>query len=290
MAFAVHHPGSVADAVALASRLGDSARFIAGGTDLVVQINHKRCAPHHLIDITRLGELAGIEETQCGVRIGALTTHKEIERHPSFQGALRGLVEAACVVGGHQVRNLGTIGGNIANASPAADVVVALLALGADVSLVGSSGTRVMKLGELLIGPGRTARRNDELLTSVQIPKLSPMAASAFVKAGRRKAMEISVVCVGACLVVDASGRCIDARIALGAVGPTVLRARGAEDALRGQRADQSAFKQAGQTAAAHCDPIGDVRASEQYRRLLVEALVPRALARSLSRIMEAKS
>jgi len=99
MAFAVHHPGSVADAVALASRLGDSARFIAGGTDLVVQINHKRCAPHHLIDITRLGELAGIEETQCGVRIGALTTHKEIERHPAFQGALRGLVEAACVVG-----------------------------------------------------------------------------------------------------------------------------------------------------------------------------------------------
>jgi carbon-monoxide dehydrogenase medium subunit len=290
MTFAVHRPGSVAEAVALAGRLGDAARFIAGGTDLVVQINQKRCAPDHLIDITRLGELGGIEETQGGIRIGALTTHKEIERHPAFQGSLRGLVEAACVVGGHQVRNVGTIGGNIANASPAADVVVALLALGADVSLVGASGTRAIKLEEFLIGPGCTARREAELLTSVQIPKLSPIAASAFVKAGRRKAMEISVVCVGACLAIEASSRCTDARIALGAVGRTALRARGAEDALRGQRADESAFKQAGQIAAAHCHPISDVRASAQYRRLLVEALVARALTGCLARIAEQKS
>jgi carbon-monoxide dehydrogenase medium subunit len=287
MSFAVHHPGSVADAVALANQLGGSARFIAAGTDLMVQINRKRCSPDHLIDINGLSELSGVEETSEGLRIGALTTHKTIEKYPAFQGALRGLIEAACVVGGHQVRNLATVGGNVVNASPAADVVVALLAAGADVSLAGVGGTRAMRIEDFLLGPGRTAKRDDEILAAVHIARPGPGAATAFVKAGRRKAMEISVVCVGAFLAVDAKGQCTDARIALGAVGPTAMRAIEAEQSLRRRPADEDSFRQAGRMAAERCNPISDVRASARYRRLLVEALVGRALGRCRSRIAE---
>jgi carbon-monoxide dehydrogenase medium subunit len=287
MSFAVHHPESVADAVALAHRFGGDGRFLAGGTDLIIQINRKRLAPRHLIDIGGLAELSGIESEGAVVRVGALTTHKTIERHPSLQGALRALPEAARVVGGHQVRNVGTIGGNIANASPAADVVAPLVALDAEVTLIGAAGTRRVAIVDFLVGPGCTAGRDGELLGHIHVPALPAASATAFLKAGRRKAMEISIVCVAARLTLDAAGRCAAARIALGAVGATTLRARDAERALEGAAPTEAALRDAGKRAAAACAPIDDVRASARYRRLLVEALVPRALERCVARIAE---
>jgi carbon-monoxide dehydrogenase medium subunit len=220
------------------------------------------------------------------VTLGARVTHRSIERSPHFEGPLHALVEGAQVVGGHQVRNVGTVGGNVANASPAADVVPVLLALDASVTCVGPGGSRTVPLGELLVGPGRTAIRSDELLTTIQFPRPAPRSATAFLKAGRRRAMEIAVACVAARLTLDASGtRCLDARIALGAVGPTTLRASAAERALAGSPLTPELLCDAGRLAAGECQPIGDVRASARYRRLLVETLVPRALERCLARV-----
>ena len=131
MSFELHRPASVGEATALAAQLGGRARFIAGGTDLVILMNRGRLAPECLIDVTRLKELDRIVESGDGILIGALSTHKSIERHPAFQAELLALVEAARVIGGHQVRNIATVGGNIVNASPAADLVPALRVLDA---------------------------------------------------------------------------------------------------------------------------------------------------------------
>ena len=284
MSFSLSHPASVADAVALAQQLGESARFIAGGTDLIIQINRRRCAPTHLIDLNCLSELSGIEEGAEGFSIGALTTHKDVERHPAFQKALAALSEAARVVGGHQIRNMGTVGGNIVNASPAADLVPPLLALEAELTLSGPDGARRVRLEDFLLGPGRTARRPGELLSRIAFRALPPQSATAFIKAGRRKAMEISVVCVAARLTLGDHG-CRDVRIALGAVGGTALRAHAAEQLLEGNPPSAELFREAGRLAMQVCAPISDVRASARYRSLLVEALVPRALERCLARI-----
>jgi aerobic carbon-monoxide dehydrogenase medium subunit len=278
-----HQPESIRKAVSLARTLA-GARFLAGGTDLMVQMTKKGFEPEHLIDLTRLSELSRIVIDDTFVTVGALATHKQIELHPAFQKTLVGLVEAARVVGGHQIRNRGTVGGNIANASPAADVAAALLALDAEVSLTGEAGARSLRLEEFLLGPGRTARRDDELLTAVRFPNLDFRSATAFLKAGRRRAMEISVVCVAARLAID-DGVCRQVRIALGAVDETARRARAAEAAIEGRAPAEHAFRQAGKLAASECRPISDVRASAAYRRRLVEALVPRALERCVRRI-----
>jgi aerobic carbon-monoxide dehydrogenase medium subunit len=285
VSFEYHEATSVAEAVDLGARFGDDGHFLAGGTDLIIQMRRGKVAPRHVVDLRRVPGLDAIE-TNGDVRIGALVTHRAIERCPAFQGRLHGLIEGAQVVGGHQIRNVGTVGGNIANASPAADVVPVLLALDATVVVVGSDRARTVAIEDFLIGPGQTTRRPGELLAAIRFATPGECTATAFLKAGRRRAMEISVVCVAARLTLDAaSDRCVDARIALGAVAPTTMRAREAERVLEGREATPEAFREAGRAAAAGCRPITDVRASARYRRLLVETLVPRALERCRERI-----
>ena len=290
LSFEYHEPTSVDEAVEQGGRFGADGRFLAGGTDLIIQLRRGKLSPRHVVSLHRIPGLDGID-VNGAVTLGALVTHRALERHPAFQGRLRALVEGAEVVGGHQVRNVGTVGGNIVNASPAADVVPVLLALDAAVTCMGPEGERTLPLEGFLVGPGQTARQSGELLTSVRFPALPARSATAFLKAGRRKAMEISVVCVAARLTLDAGGeRCVEARIALGAVAPTTWRARAAEGAVEGRAPTPEALREAGRLAAAECRPINDVRASARYRALLVEALVPRALARCLQRIRETAS
>ena len=287
MSFEYHEPTSLAEAVHLGARFGADGRFLAGGTDLIIQMRRGKVAPRHVVSLHRVPGLDRIE-VNGRVRLGALVTHGAIERWAAFQGRLRGLIEGAQVVGGHQVRNVGTVGGNVANASPAADVVPVLLALDATVTCLGVDGERTVALEEFLAGPARTAHRPGELLTAVGFGILDERAATAFLKSGRRRAMEISVVCVAARLTLDTAGeRCVDARIALGAVAPATWRTREAERVVEGRVPTPEVLREAGRAAAADCRPITDVRASARYRRLLVETLVPRALARCLERIRE---
>jgi len=285
VSFEYHEPTSIAEAVALKARFGEEGRFLAGGTDLMIQMRRGRVAPRHVLSLHRVAGLDRIE-VDGAIRLGALVTHRSIEHCPHFQGGLRALVEGAEVVGGHQIRNVATVGGNIVNASPAADVVPVLLALDATLTCLGPAGERTLPLDGFLTGPGQTARRPGELLTSIRFGQLPPRSASVFLKAGRRKAMEISVVCVAVRLTLDAAHeRCREARIALGAVAPTTMRARAAEQALEGQPLTDEVLRRAGRLAAGECAPIDDARASARYRRLLVETLVPRALRRCLDRI-----
>ena len=276
--FEYHEPVSVAEAVALGARFGADARFLAGGTDLIVQIQRGRLHPRHVVSLHRLPDLAGLA-VNGEIRLGARVTHRAIEGTAAFGGSLRALIEGAEVIGGHQVRNVATVGGNLINASPAADLVPVLLALDGVAHLVGPGGERAVPLDRFLTGPGRTAREPEELLTAVTMPPLPPRSATAFLKAGRRKAMEISIVCVAARLTLDPRReRCLDARIVLGAVAPTTVRARAAERALAGQPPVAAAFRRAAELALQDCDPISDVRASARFRRHLVVTLVARAL------------
>jgi aerobic carbon-monoxide dehydrogenase medium subunit len=283
--FAYHAPASIAEAVALAAEFGDDARFLAGGSDLLIQIERRRIAPRQVIS---LHHVPGLDDVSVNgsIALGARVTHRTIERTPAFRGPLYGLIEGAQVIGGHQVRNVGTVGGNVVNASPAADLVPVLLSLDATLTLVGSGGERTVPLEQFLVGPGQTDRRPDELLVRVTMPALPTRSATAFLKAGRRKAMEIAIVCVAARLTLDdARERCLAARVALGAVAPTTLRAYAAERALEGQRIGRDLFARAGAVAAEACQPISDVRATAAFRRHLVAVLVERALERCVERI-----
>jgi carbon-monoxide dehydrogenase medium subunit len=286
--FDYHQPESLADAVDLAARFGGEASFLAGGTDLIVQIERGRVAPRHVIGLGRVPGLAGIE-VNGRITLGARVTHRAIEQTPALAGPLRCLVEGAEVIGGHQVRNVATIGGNLVNASPAADLVPCLLALDGVVTLVGPGGEREVPIERFLLGPNRTARRPDELVTRVDLPALPPRAATAFLKAGRRRAMEISVVCVAARLDLDATlERCLEARVVLGAVAPTAVRAHAAERLLEGQPVGGEAFRRAAEAAQEACRPIDDVRASAGFRQHLVGVLVRRALDRCVERARRA--
>jgi carbon-monoxide dehydrogenase medium subunit len=280
MGFAFHQPDSVASAIDLATRYGDAARFIAGGTDLIIQINRKRLAPQHVISLGGLG-LGGIRETPDEIVIGATTTHNEVVFHPGFQRQLVALAQASSVIGGRQIRHVATVGGNIVNASPAADLVPALLALDATVDLQGPERARSLPLDRFLLDRGRTTREPDEILTAVRISRPPASSATAFLKAGRRKAMEISVVCVAAHLVGNAGSKGFSkVRIAIGAAAPRTFRASEAEALVAARGDDAASFAEAGRMAAESATPIGDVRASARYRKLLVAALVERALAR----------
>ena len=286
--FDYHQPESLADAVDLAARFGGEASFLAGGTDLIVQIERGRVAPRHVIGLGRVPGLAGIE-VNGRITLGARVTHRAIEQTPALAGPLRCLVEGSEVIGGHQVRNVATVGGNLVNASPAADLVPCLLALDGVVTLVGPGGEREIRIERFLLGPNRTARRPDELVTRVDLPALPPRAATAFLKAGRRRAMEISVVCVAARLALDAAlERCLEARVVLGAVAPTSVRAHAAERLLEGQPVGGAAFRRAAEAAQEACRPIDDVRASAGFRQHLVGVLVRRALDRCVERARQA--
>ena len=288
VSFEYHEPTSVREAVELGARHGADARFLAGGTDLLAQIRRGLVRPRHVVSLHRVPGLDAIE-IDGAVTLGALVTHRRLERAAALPGGLQALGESAAVVGGHQIRNVATVGGNIANASPAADLVPVLLALDAEVTCLGRDGERTLPLAGFASAPGVTARRPDELLTRVRFPRLPPHAATAFLKAGRRRAMEISLVCVAVRLTLDAGReRCLDARIALGAVAPTTLRARAAERCVQGRALTAEVMAEAGRAAAGECQPITDVRASARYRALLVATLVPRALARCHALIRQA--
>jgi carbon-monoxide dehydrogenase medium subunit len=285
MSYVLHRPTTLDEASTLEASLGEDACFIAGGTDLVIQMRRGQKQPSHVIDLLQIPGLSGVELDAGAVTIGALTTHKDVWRDQRLCGRLEAMREAAWVVGGHQVRNIGTVGGNVANASPAADIVAVLSALDAEIILCGQNGRRAVRIHDFLLGPRRTARQVSEIISAVRFDVPTQDSATAFLKAGRRNAMEIAVVNVAVCLTADGDGSCLDARIAMGSVGPKTRRARNAEAEPKGRRLSPAAFREAGQRAMRECLPISDVRASAEYRGLLVAALVERALDTAASRI-----
>lgn len=286
--FELHRASSQSNAIEMFSKLGPATRYIAGGTDLMIQLTRKRRSASHVIDISGIKALRELEVRQDKLIVGALVTHKELDLYPQVKESFPAIRLAAQVVGGHQIRNVGTVGGNLANASPAADMSAAFLALGATVNLVGSNGRRQVSIDEFFTGPGKSVLEDGELIESVEVPLPAGASANTFLKAGRRKAMEISLVCVGMKVDVDHSGVVTKARVSLGSVGPTTMRAAACEQVLIGRKLDEEAGKLAAIEASKECTPRSDVRGSEDYRRILVEGLVVKAVAQCANSLKRA--
>jgi carbon-monoxide dehydrogenase medium subunit len=279
-------PTTLDDALALVARHGDAAQPLAGGTDLLLQLRSGRRRASLLVDLKRipgLADLALADGREGALRLGALVSHADVLASPHLaHPARRALAEGAAWVSGPQIRNRGTVGGNLCNASPAADLAAPLLALGAEVEIAGPGRPpRRLPLRELFAGPGRTTLAPGELLVAAILPKLGARAASAYERA-TRVAVDIALVGVAASLTLAADGSVTAARVALGAVAPTPVLSAAAAEALVGRRPTPEALAAAARGAAEDCRPIDDVRASAAYRRLMVEVLARRALERAL--------
>jgi carbon-monoxide dehydrogenase medium subunit len=279
-----HRPTKLREALRLLSKYKESYKIVAGGTDLMPAARRSTASlPRHthVIDIGSIKELNYITMDDSIVRIGAATKISEIEISPVIRKHIPILADAASQLGSIQIRNLGTIGGNLCNASPAADTAPPLLVLDAKVNLKGINGQRLVPLTEFFTGPGGTILVPGEILTEVQIPITEPTAGSCFIKLGRRNAFTLSIVCV-ATLVKVKDGVFDDVRIALGAVAPTPIRATKAEEYLTGEGVSEPAIDEGAKVAASEVAPIDDVRASAEYRRDMSYVLTKGAISASV--------
>jgi carbon-monoxide dehydrogenase medium subunit len=273
------------EAVHLLRKYGPEAKPLAGGTDLMVLVERGQIQPRHVVSLDRIPGWDALK-LDGSLTLGAGTTYRQLERIPALRGVYAALVEAARQVGSIQVRNVATVAGNFCNASPAADAVPPLLVMDATLTLFGPQGERVVPAETFITGPGQTVLREAELLREIKVASLPSRTATAFLKAGRRAAMEISIVCVAVRLTLAREKDvCQSARIALGAVAPTPVRAKQAEEALRDRRLTKETMEQAAELAVRATQPISDVRASADYRRYLTRVMVRRALEECLARI-----
>ncbi|MBI4195051.1 MAG: xanthine dehydrogenase family protein subunit M [Betaproteobacteria bacterium] len=267
-------------ALALMGAHGSSGRFLAGGTDLLVELKSASGVPELIVDIAGLEELKGIAVNERGLRIGAMVTHSEIMASSIIRELAPALAEAAHTIGAVQTRNLGTLGGNLVTGVPSMDGGPALMALEAQVTVMGAEGCRHLPICEFFRGPRKTALGPAELLQEIVIPARNLGKPTKFLKFGLRKGQALALVNVAASLWVNWDEHVfVEPRIALGAVAPTVMRAKHAESHLEGRAITPEVMTEAGDFAAAEADPISDFRASAGYRRDLIAVLVARALA-----------
>jgi CO/xanthine dehydrogenase FAD-binding subunit len=277
----VLRPATLPEALAMLAGKQDGVRVVAGGTDLLVQLRAGRRVASTLIDISRL-ELAGIQETERGLLIGALTPMALISAHPAVQRVQKALAAAASQVGAWPIQCRATLGGNLVNASPAADTAPPLLTAGASVTLASLRGQRQIALEELFAGPGKTQMAPGELLVSILVP--TPKVAKGrtlvdrFVKVGPRKEQVISVVSMAGRVVKAADGTLELVRLAFGSVAPTPRRARGVERLLERRVLDVGLIREACRALQVDVTPIDDVRAPASYRRLACAVLLDRFL------------
>ncbi len=277
--FDVLEPQTLSEAIGLLQQHGATARPFAGGTDLMVAIKLHHLRPRYLVNLKRLPGLEGVRQERGGLRIGALTKIADLADSPLVREWCPMLAQAAGELGSLQVRNVATVGGNLCNASPSADTAPALIALEAQAHMVGPGGERTVPLEQFFTGPGTTVLAEGELLTHLWLPRPSSRSGGVYLKSGTRKSMDCAVVGVGVLLETDKEGTaCARARIVLGAVAPTPVRAREAEALLREGQIDAVDLKRVGQAASSATAPIDDVRGSAAYRRELVQVLVPRAI------------
>jgi carbon-monoxide dehydrogenase medium subunit len=276
--FEYFEPVTLDEAVALLGRFGADASLLAGGTDLLVEIREHIRWPRQVVNIKKIPGIATLEyDDRTGLRFGALVTAREIETSPVVLEKYPGLMQAARELGSIQVRHRATIVGNICRASPSADSLPPLIADGASVTMYGPSGERTVALEDFFTGPGRTVLGPGELVTEVTVPPPPPRTGKRYIKHGRRKAMELATVGVGVTLTLGGTA-CREIRIALGAVAPTPIRARKAEDALRGRVLEGASIEAAARIAMGECRPISNVRGSADYRRDMVGVLTERAI------------
>ena len=278
--FEFYEPTTLAEASRLFAE--EHAQLLAGGTDLVIGMKALTETPQSVISLQKIPGLAGITtEADNSISIGAMTKVREIELSADIQQHHTALAEGASEIGSIQIRNLATIGGNIAHASPAADTVAGLLVADAQVDIAGADGERTVPIEELFTGPGQTVLAPGEIITRFRLP--SPTSGSHYLKHKIREVMDLAFIGVAAAINLD-NGTITDARIGLAAVAPTPIRATEAENLLKDNELTPELLAQAGEAAAAAASPISDLRCSAEHRREMVDVLTRRTLQNAIER------
>ena len=278
--FEYFEPKTLGEAASLLARYAGRAQPLAGGTDLLVELKEQLRRADCVINIKKIPGIEGLSfDARQGLRIGALATAREVEISPVVLEKYASLAQAARELGSIQVRNRATIVGNVCRASPSADALPPLIADGAQVVIHGGNGKRQVALEDFFTGPGKTLLKPDELVIELRIPPPAPRTGKVYLKHGRRKAMELATVGVAVSLSEE------DIRIVLGAVAPTPIRARRAEELLRGKTLNDALIDKAAAAAASEARPISNVRASAEYRREMVGVLTRRAIRMAMDSI-----
>lgn len=277
-------PDTLDEALALLADAGGAASVLAGGTDLLVQMRAGRRAPTLLVDIKRIPEVRSVEPCDGGWRIGAAVTGMELIEHGPFAAAWPGIVDGVRMIGSIQVKGRATLGGNLCNASPAADSVPALIAAGALATLIGPAGRRDVPVERIATGPGRTCLGPGEILVSFLLAPRPPGSGDAYLRFTPRTEMDIAVAGAGVNLTVDGSGVCRQARVSLGAVAERALLVPEAAAALVGTRLDDAALQRLAEAASGACRPIDDKRGTREFRTRVAGVLARRATQRALER------
>ena len=285
----LHESSTLDEAFALLGRFGCDARILAGGTDLLVDLKSGRRSARHLVSINGIGSLRGVSTTDEGLRIGALTTLSELDRDPRVRNGngFAALHDATSRMAAVQIRNMATVGGNVACAVPCADLPPILTVLRAWVTLRSPLGERRVPMDALFTGVRRTVLRADEILTDVGVPAPRSGEGAAYERFALRDGNAIAVAAVAAGLQLAPDGTIANARIVLGAVSPTPKLVRKANQVLVGRRPDDGCFDDAAIAATKEAEPISDVRGTAEFRRHLVGVLTRRALTAALARAWE---
>ncbi len=280
--FEYYAPGTVEEASRLLLDAGKGAFLLAGGTDLLVKINHDMIHPKAVISLNAIKELDFIKfERNKGLTIGAGARLADVEIHPDIRRRYPAVAYAASVTANTQIRNMGTVSGNLCNAAPSAENSPTLIAMNAEVALYGKNGERRLPLEDFFKGPGLTALEPGEIMTSVFVPLPPAGSGASYQHISARGKVDISAVCVGAMVSLDKSA-CEDVRIALGAVAPVPMRAVKAERMLKGKKPTEELVEKAAEQAMKEARPISDMRASAEYRKTMVRVLTKRALSEAL--------
>jgi aerobic carbon-monoxide dehydrogenase medium subunit len=281
--FDYHVPDSVSDAIGMLNRYGSEAKLLSGGMSLIPLMKLRLAEPAHVIDINRISGLDQIKETDGFLRIGALVREADLEKSELIRSKYPLLLDTTLVIADPLVRNRATIGGNLAHGDPANDHPATMLALEAEITVVGPQGERKIPITSFFTDLFTTALGSDEILSEIRIPIPPPGGGGAYFKL-ERKVGDFATAGVAAQLTMNKDGICQRAGIGLTNVGLTPIKAKNAEEALRGQKIDGGSIKRAAQMAAQESQPTADLRGSEEYKRDLVRVLTIRALNRALER------
>ena len=281
--FDYFEPKTVEEACSLLDQHREKAKLVAGGTDLLVRMKQRTMMPQCLINLKRIPNLDYVHyDGREGMRIGSLTRLRDIETSPVIQKSFPILADATSMVSSIQVQNMATVGGNLCNASPAADTAPPLIGLGARVRIISVSSERYLPLEDFFVAPGKTALKSNEICTEIHIPNLPPRTGGAYLKLSARN-KDIAIVNVAVIVTLDLKdGSCSDVKVVLGAVGPTVIRARKAENILKGNGLGHDLIERASALASGEVHPISDVRGSAEYRIQMVKVLTKRTVEKAL--------
>jgi aerobic carbon-monoxide dehydrogenase medium subunit len=282
-AFEYHAPSTIDEATALLTKFGEDAKVLSGGQSLIPLMKLRLASPAHLVDINAIPGLSGIREADGFLMIGALTRESDLEESEIVRTRYPLLHDTSKVIADPIVRNLATVGGNLAHGDPANDHPATMLALGAEIVAIGPKGERRMPIATFFTGPFETGLKPDEILVEIRVPVPPARSGGAYLKL-ERKVGDFATAAVAVQVTLGANGACEQAGIGLTNVGLTPIKATKAEASLKGKALDESAIKQAAELAAQAAEPSADLRGSVEYKKDLVRVLTARALRKAVER------